>query len=165
MASTGKNPAKPAKAKPRPMKWDERDNAILLTKLIETHNIKVDAQMISNAWPQESGSPSPRAIREQIGRIKSMKAKTKLYAISDETSAGDTDMSPPTITKRPCKRTLGIREPKPTTPVRNVKRRTDDFLHQALPKNLTQRSPENNGPSSDADRSAREDPDSDSDLI
>ncbi|KAJ5644006.1 uncharacterized protein N7484_006513 [Penicillium longicatenatum] len=165
MSSPEKKPAKLAKASRLNMKWDEHDNAILLTKLIETHSIKVDAQLISDAWPQESGSPSARAIREQIARIKSMKAKTKASVVPDHTSAGDTDSALPVITKHPCKRSLGTSESKPSKkPARMTKSKASVFLHEDLQNSLLEDSTPRNDLSSDADRSAREDPDNESDL-
>ncbi|KAJ6011460.1 hypothetical protein N7451_002872 [Penicillium sp. IBT 35674x] len=167
MASPEKKPAKAAKTWRPNMKWDEHNNAILLSKLIETHSIKVDAQLISDAWPQESGSPSARAIREQIARIKSMKAKAiKSFVVPDDTSAGEADSTPPGSLKGPRKRPLTTEERNPPKkPARMTKSKADIFGLHDSPKDLLQKSPQNNDASSDADRSAREDPDDDSDLV
>lgn len=96
-----------------------------------------------------------------------MKAKTtKSFTVPDETSAGEADLTPPGSSKPPRKRPLATGERKPTKrPARMTKPKADSFGLHGLPMDLLQKSPQNNDPSSDADRSTREDQETDSDIV
>lgn len=96
-----------------------------------------------------------------------MKARTiKSFAVPDETSAGEAESTPPGSLKGPRKRALTTadRNP-PKKPARMTKSKADIFGLHGSPKDQLQEPPQNNDPSSDADRSTREDPDTDSDLV
>lgn len=96
-----------------------------------------------------------------------MKAKSiKSFIVPDNTSAGEADSTPPGSLKPSRKRSLATAERSPTKrPARMTKPKADCFgLHDSA-KDPLQKSAQNNDPSSDADRSTRDDPDTDSDLV
>ncbi|PGH17704.1 hypothetical protein AJ80_04712 [Polytolypa hystricis UAMH7299] len=57
-----------------PVKWTPDTDQILLLKIIETHDLSVDTKRVAEAWPKTDPKqiPTPRAISERIGKIKSI---------------------------------------------------------------------------------------------
>ncbi|KAK6534345.1 hypothetical protein TWF281_005668 [Arthrobotrys megalospora] len=56
-----------------PVKWTAENDHLLLLTLLETHNIKVDGELIKAAWPSNGGEvPTARAIKERIVKIRSL---------------------------------------------------------------------------------------------
>ncbi|KAI9652399.1 MAG: hypothetical protein M1831_006808 [Alyxoria varia] len=54
-----------------PVKWTPELDQLLLLKILETHEIKLDAKKVIEAWPAERGEkPTPRAITERLVRIR-----------------------------------------------------------------------------------------------
>ncbi|KAK2751330.1 hypothetical protein FQN55_001065 [Onygenales sp. PD_40] len=70
-----------------PVKWSAAMDQLLLTKILETHNLSVDTKKVSDAWPGEDpkSKPTHRAITERLVKIKSL-AKTVNGAISTPTT-------------------------------------------------------------------------------
>ncbi|RMJ27896.1 hypothetical protein PHISP_01239 [Aspergillus sp. HF37] len=67
-----------------PIKWTPENDQLLLLKILETNEINVDTKKIADAWPAGDATPTPRAIRERLVKIrKDIKA----------TGAGDTHFS------------------------------------------------------------------------
>ncbi|KAJ5402336.1 uncharacterized protein N7487_008232 [Penicillium crustosum] len=54
------------------VKWDSTADQTLLAKILETHDLSVDAARVSEAWPAQENDqkPTPRAIKERLSRIK-----------------------------------------------------------------------------------------------
>ncbi|KAJ5931891.1 hypothetical protein N7516_006380 [Penicillium verrucosum] len=54
------------------VKWDSNADQTLLAKILETHELSVDATRVAEAWPTQDGGhkPTPRAIKERLARIK-----------------------------------------------------------------------------------------------
>ncbi|RDW70750.1 uncharacterized protein DSM5745_08261 [Aspergillus mulundensis] len=56
-----------------PIKWSADMDKLLLVKIIETHDLKVDAKRVADAWPgttEGQDKPTPRAITERLVRIR-----------------------------------------------------------------------------------------------
>ncbi|KAJ5427242.1 hypothetical protein N7465_002312 [Penicillium sp. CMV-2018d] len=54
------------------VKWDSTADQTLLAKILETHDLSVDAARVAEAWPTQDSDhqPTPRAIKERLARIK-----------------------------------------------------------------------------------------------
>ncbi|KAJ9485557.1 hypothetical protein VN97_g7806 [Penicillium thymicola] len=54
------------------VKWDSNADQTLLAKILETHDLSVDATRVAEAWPTQDSDhkPTPRAIKERLARIK-----------------------------------------------------------------------------------------------
>ncbi|CAI7670460.1 unnamed protein product [Penicillium palitans] len=54
------------------VKWDSAADQTLLAKILETHDLSVDAARVAEAWPAQDSDqkPTPRAIKERLSRIK-----------------------------------------------------------------------------------------------
>ncbi|KAF2738662.1 hypothetical protein EJ04DRAFT_45086 [Polyplosphaeria fusca] len=94
-----------------PMNWTAENDRILLMKLIETHGIAVNAEMIAKAWPDnEVVKPTARAIKERFVKIRALvaddnpntpKAKmTKAAPTSGRMSLSNKKKVPSTSTKK-----------------------------------------------------------------
>ncbi|KAK2805110.1 hypothetical protein FQN50_006355 [Emmonsiellopsis sp. PD_5] len=70
-----------------PVKWSAAMDQLLLTKILETHNLSVDTRKVSEAWPGEdpNSKPTHRAITERLVKIKSL-SKTANGATSTPTT-------------------------------------------------------------------------------
>ncbi|KAF2644694.1 hypothetical protein P280DRAFT_177914 [Massarina eburnea CBS 473.64] len=56
-----------------PMNWTPDNDRILLLKLIETHGISVNPDVIAKAWPSDAAHrPTKRAISERFVRLRQM---------------------------------------------------------------------------------------------
>ncbi|EEH17270.1 hypothetical protein PABG_07357 [Paracoccidioides brasiliensis Pb03] len=57
-----------------PVKWNAEMDQQLLLKIIETHDLRVDTERVSDAWPgdEPKAKPTPRAITERLVKIKSI---------------------------------------------------------------------------------------------
>ncbi|KUM62752.1 hypothetical protein ACN42_g4379 [Penicillium freii] len=54
------------------VKWDSTADQTLLAKILETHDLSVDAARVAEAWPTQDSDhqPTPRAIKERLARIR-----------------------------------------------------------------------------------------------
>ncbi|KAJ5705297.1 hypothetical protein N7536_000986 [Penicillium majusculum] len=54
------------------VKWDSAADQTLLAKILETHDLSVDAARVAEAWPTQDNDhkPTPRAIKERLSRIR-----------------------------------------------------------------------------------------------
>ncbi|CAI7625622.1 unnamed protein product [Penicillium viridicatum] len=54
------------------VKWDSTADQTLLAKILETHDLSVDAVRVAEAWPTQDSDhqPTPRAIKERLARIR-----------------------------------------------------------------------------------------------
>ncbi|KAL4988241.1 hypothetical protein BDW68DRAFT_177128 [Aspergillus falconensis] len=57
-----------------PVKWTPENDQLLLVKILETHDFKLDPKRIVEVWPTIEGQdkPTPRAITERLARIRAM---------------------------------------------------------------------------------------------
>ncbi|KAL1968688.1 hypothetical protein VTN77DRAFT_1514 [Rasamsonia byssochlamydoides] len=56
-----------------PMKWTTENDHILLLKILETHNITVNAAKVAAAWPGDGDAkPTPRAVSERLVKLRQM---------------------------------------------------------------------------------------------
>ncbi|KAL1848079.1 hypothetical protein Plec18167_008776 [Paecilomyces lecythidis] len=55
-----------------PMRWTPETDQLLLLKILETHNLSVDAKKVAEAWPgtEAASKPTPRAITERLVRMR-----------------------------------------------------------------------------------------------
>ncbi|EON69616.1 hypothetical protein W97_08876 [Coniosporium apollinis CBS 100218] len=54
-----------------PVKWSPDMDQLLLVKMMETHDLKVDANKVISAWPTDRGDiPTARAITERLVKIR-----------------------------------------------------------------------------------------------
>lgn len=76
-----------------PMSWTAENDRILLFKLIETHNITVQAQKIADAWPEDAPvKPTGRAIKERfvrLGQLSGLKGVTVSTPSKSRAKAGN----------------------------------------------------------------------------
>ncbi|KAL4929234.1 uncharacterized protein BDV17DRAFT_77814 [Aspergillus undulatus] len=86
-----------------PVKWTAERDQLLLLKILETHDLKLDPKKVVAAWPGEAkDKPTPRAITERLVRIRqnikdaSGKSNegTKLTIASGTNSAESTPSKP-----------------------------------------------------------------------
>ncbi|KAL4915792.1 hypothetical protein BDW62DRAFT_203388 [Aspergillus aurantiobrunneus] len=68
-----------------PIKWTPEKDQLLLLRILETHDLKVDPKKVVAAWPTISGQekPTPRAITERLVRMRQIVKST-----SDKDSDG-----------------------------------------------------------------------------
>ncbi|KAL4943881.1 hypothetical protein BDV06DRAFT_220840 [Aspergillus oleicola] len=53
-----------------PVKWTIERDQLLLLKILETHDLKLDPKKVVAAWPSGEEKPTPRAITERLVRIR-----------------------------------------------------------------------------------------------
>ncbi|KAL4960317.1 uncharacterized protein BDV14DRAFT_204847 [Aspergillus stella-maris] len=53
-----------------PVKWTAERDQLLLLKILETHELKLDLKKVVAAWPTGEEKPTPRAITERLVRIR-----------------------------------------------------------------------------------------------
>ncbi|BCS18939.1 uncharacterized protein APUU_11767A [Aspergillus puulaauensis] len=58
-----------------PMKWTPEKDQLLLLKILETHELKVNTNKVAEAWP-EGDKPTARAITERLVRMRQMVKST-----------------------------------------------------------------------------------------
>ncbi|KAJ5963911.1 uncharacterized protein N7479_003787 [Penicillium vulpinum] len=85
------------------VKWDSVADQTLLTTILETHQLRVDAAKVAEAWPAQDGKPkpTPRAIKERLARIKE---NNRLRSSSHSVSATASGTSSPVTPKKPTPR-------------------------------------------------------------
>ncbi|KAJ9642809.1 hypothetical protein H2199_004330 [Coniosporium tulheliwenetii] len=70
-----------------PVKWSPDMDQLLLVKMMETHDLKVDANKIISAWPTDRGDiPTARAITERLVKIRQQATGKKGAASSGHLS-------------------------------------------------------------------------------
>ncbi|KAI9814032.1 MAG: hypothetical protein M1827_003496 [Pycnora praestabilis] len=76
-----------------PVKWTPDVDQILLLKILETHDLSVDAKKVSAAWPSDRETPTARAISERLVKIRSMAKANGAghFAVSSGRSTGNTN--------------------------------------------------------------------------
>ncbi|KAL4741042.1 hypothetical protein BDV11DRAFT_80287 [Aspergillus similis] len=57
-----------------PMKWTPEKDQLLLLKILETHDFRLDPKKVAEVWPtiDNHDKPTPRAITERLVRIRAM---------------------------------------------------------------------------------------------
>ncbi|KAL4999275.1 hypothetical protein BDV10DRAFT_184438 [Aspergillus recurvatus] len=57
-----------------PMRWTPENDQLLLLKILETHDIRLDPKKVAEVWPTIEGQdkPTPRAITERLVRMRAM---------------------------------------------------------------------------------------------
>ncbi|KAF1959614.1 hypothetical protein CC80DRAFT_545061 [Byssothecium circinans] len=56
-----------------PMNWTAENDRLLLLKLIETHGITVNAELIAKAWPKDApAKPTARAVKERFVKLREL---------------------------------------------------------------------------------------------
>ncbi|KAL4745295.1 hypothetical protein BDW72DRAFT_211535 [Aspergillus terricola var. indicus] len=57
-----------------PMKWTPEKDQLLLLKILETHDFRLDPKKVAEVWPtiENQDKPTPRAITERLVRIRAM---------------------------------------------------------------------------------------------
>ncbi|RHZ72345.1 hypothetical protein CDV55_104519 [Aspergillus turcosus] len=55
-----------------PMRWTPENDQLLLLKILETHELSVDANKVAAAWPgtDDNEKPTPRAIKERLVKMR-----------------------------------------------------------------------------------------------
>ncbi|KAK4867807.1 hypothetical protein LT330_006640 [Penicillium expansum] len=103
------------------VKWDSNADQTLLAKILETHDLSVDAARVAEAWPAQDDDhkPTPRAIKERLTRIKEN--------VRQGNPAGAGPSSPVTPKKR-TPRKKANETPTSATPSRKRKRVTKDTV-------------------------------------
>ncbi|KAL4797411.1 hypothetical protein BDV19DRAFT_387219 [Aspergillus venezuelensis] len=78
-----------------PVKWTAERDQLLLLKILETHELKLDPKKVVAAWPSGEGKPTPRAITERLVRIRAniKGAGGGKNGSSDNTSNSNTKLS------------------------------------------------------------------------
>ncbi|KAK2746194.1 hypothetical protein FQN57_003316 [Myotisia sp. PD_48] len=127
-----------------PMRWTPENDQLLLLKIIETHELSVNAASVAAAWPGTDGDakPTARAISERIGKIRSMaKTNGKIAAGSAPATPVSRKRGPAAGSKSSGKRArTSNTQADPTTPTRNpIKTEGNGVLdggitHQVLAK-------------------------------
>ncbi|KAL1984479.1 hypothetical protein VTN96DRAFT_9078 [Rasamsonia emersonii] len=84
-----------------PVKWTSENDHILLLKILETHNITVNAAKIAAAWPGDADSkPTPRAISERLFKLRHLNGSTSgkltVSSVGTSSSAPSTPRKPRT---------------------------------------------------------------------
>ncbi|KAL4972558.1 hypothetical protein BDW66DRAFT_120390 [Aspergillus desertorum] len=57
-----------------PMRWTPENDQLLLLKILETHDIRLDPKKVAEVWPtiEDQDKPTPRAITERLVRMRAM---------------------------------------------------------------------------------------------
>ncbi|KGO77711.1 hypothetical protein PITC_009810 [Penicillium italicum] len=102
------------------VKWDSNADQTLLAKILETHDLSVDAARVAEAWPAQDDDhkPTPRAIKERLTRIKEN--------VRQGNSAAGAGPSSPVTPKKRTPRKKANETPTSATPSRKRKRATKD---------------------------------------
>ncbi|MCJ1307181.1 hypothetical protein MMC25_000827 [Agyrium rufum] len=102
-----------------PTNWTVDNDRMLLLKILETHQIKVDALKIHNAWPEDGNGerPTARAVTERLVKIRNMAKNSGAahFAVSSTQSNGSGSGSTPKQVKPP-RRTSSNGTPSKGTP-------------------------------------------------
>ncbi|KAL4907443.1 hypothetical protein BDW74DRAFT_176208 [Aspergillus multicolor] len=114
-----------------PIKWTPDTDKLLLIKIIETHDLKLDAKRVADAWPgtiEGQDKPTPRAIQERLVRIRadikaSSQGKGSLSIGAVPKSSPST--STPRKTRKPATPT--------STPESGKRRKTANTLSKSSP--------------------------------
>ncbi|KAL4949646.1 hypothetical protein BDW69DRAFT_188093 [Aspergillus filifer] len=69
-----------------PVKWTAERDQLLLLKILETHDLKLDPKKVVAAWPSSEEKPTPRAITERLVRIRASIKGGDKKGSSDSTS-------------------------------------------------------------------------------
>ncbi|KAJ5717467.1 hypothetical protein N7488_003113 [Penicillium malachiteum] len=74
---------------------------MLLCKILETHDLSLDYNKIVEAWPACDETPTPRAIKERVFRIKTLASSAVLEDQAKATGEAGSSTPKPKCTRKP----------------------------------------------------------------
>ncbi|KAL4782493.1 hypothetical protein BJX76DRAFT_358859 [Aspergillus varians] len=103
-----------------PMKWTPETDQLLLLKILETHELKVNTAKVAEAWSPGQNRPTPRAITERLVRMRQMVKSSSAQGTEGHFSIGSGASS---TASTPRKRKNPSDASAPTTPITSTKRK------------------------------------------